>query len=198
MNRILGAVLGGMVIVAAPAGAAAQPVAAAQGDQAAKLAEAHAIIATIFPPDQREAMFTKLQRDIVNQISVVLPAVFRTDPGLKAIFDDFKEDALTKQRAIMLKRLPVQMEAMAGAYTREFSLAELKDIHAFALTRSGGHYLSKSLSIIGDPEVAKANSETVAEINTVTQALLPAFKEKAMTYLKAHPDVAAKVAAEGK
>jgi 2-oxo-4-hydroxy-4-carboxy--5-ureidoimidazoline (OHCU) decarboxylase len=35
-------------------------------------------------------------------------------------------------------------------------------------------------------------------VNAVTQALLPAFKEKAMTYLKAHPDVAAKVAAGGK
>jgi hypothetical protein len=152
MNKLVASLLGGILIVAAPAAAAAAQPVAAQGDQAAKIAEAHAIIATIFPPDQREAMFTKLQHDMVEQFSVILPAVFKTDPGLKAIFDGFKEDALRQQRAIMLKRLPVQMEAMAGAYTREFSLAELKDVHVFALTPSGRHYLSKSLSIIGDPE----------------------------------------------
>jgi len=95
-----------------------------------------------------------------------------------------------RQRAVMMKHLPIQMQAMATAYAREFSLAELKEIHAFAATPAGSHYLSQSLAIIGDPAVAKANTDEIAEIQTATQDLIPAFKEKAIAYLKAHPDVA--------
>jgi hypothetical protein len=199
MKTILGPVLGAMLIAVAPASAAAaQPAVVTQPDEAAKLAEARAILAVMFPPGEREQMFTKLQADLVSQFSSLLPAAFMAHPGLKALFDDFKNAALTRQRAVLMKHLPLQLEAMAEAYSREFSLAELKDIHRFAQMPAGGHYLSKSLSIVGDPAVAKANSDAIAEIHTTTQALLPGFKEKVMAYLKEHPDVAEKLSAESK
>lgn len=198
MRKFVGPVIAAALAITSPSVAAAQPAAAAQPDQAAKLAEARAIIATMFPADQREAMFTQLQRELVKQFSAMMPAAFHTDPGLKAIFDSFKDEALEQQRGVMLKHLPLQMEAMADAYSRAFSLSELKDIHAFAMTPSGSHYLSKSLSMVSDPAVSKANSDAIAETNAVTQALLPGFKEKAMTYLNAHPEVAKKLESEVK
>ena len=198
MKAILGAVLGGILLVPVPAVAAAQPAVQAPTDQSARITEARAIIAVMFPPDQREKMFAKLQSDLMSQLSVIMPAEFMADPGLKAIFEQFKDDAMERQRPVMMKHLPLQMEAMADAYCREFSLAELKEIHAFALTPSGGHYLSKSMSLVGDPAVAKANTDAIAEIQATTQELLPGFKEKAIAYLKAHPDVAARIEKNGK
>jgi len=198
MKTILGCVLAACFTVSLPANAAAQPATSAQPDEPAKLAEARAVIAAAFPPAQRKQMLAKLQADVMAQFATLLPAELMADPGLKSIFDDFKNGALERQHAVLEKHLPIQLEAMAHAYSREFSLAELKDIHAFAATPSGGHYLSKSTAIIGDPEVAKANTDAIAEIHAVTQEMLPAFKEKAIAYLKAHPDVAKKLEAEGK
>jgi hypothetical protein len=187
------------VAVAAPGQAlAAQASAPAAADQAAKLGEANAIIAVIFPASQRQQMFAKLQANLVEQMGAMMPAAMMSDPGLRAIIDQFKTDAFERQRAIMMKHLPIQIQAMATAYAREFSLGELREIHAFAATPAGSHYLSQSLAIIGDPAVAKANSETIAEMQAATQELIPGFKDKAIAYLKAHPDVAAKIDAADK
>ena len=198
MKKMLGSVLAGCIFVALPTNAAAQSTANTQAVDPAKLTEARGIIAAIFPRGQREQMLTKLQTDIMAQFSPLLPTQLMADPGLKAIFEDFKNSALDRQRAVLKRHFPIQLEAMAHAYSREFSLAELKDVHAFALTPAGSHYLSKGMSIIGDPEVAKANTDMIAEIHAVTQELLPAFKEKAIAYLKAHPEVAQKIKAQGK
>ena len=198
MKKITAMVLAAIVAVATiPASVDAAPAPApAQADEAAKLTEARSILAVMFPPSQREAMFIKLQADLGSQFSALLPATLMADPGLKGIFEEFKNAAFERQRAVLLRRFPAQLDAMATAYAREFSLGELKDIHAFARTSSGAHYFSKSLSMIGDPAVAKVNTETVAQIHAVTQDLLPGFKDKVVAYLKAHPDVAAKIEAQ--
>jgi hypothetical protein len=199
MNKIFPTLLAACFVAAAPAQAlAAQGIASSQSDDPAKLGEARAILAVMFPPAQREAMFAKLQTDLGTQFSVLIPAQMLADPGLKAIFEEFKNNAFERQRAVVLKHFPAQLEAIAGAYAREFSLGDLKDIHSFALTPAGRHYFSKSMSITGDPAIAKVNSETIAELHSVTQQALPPFREKVIAYLKAHPDVAAKIEAAGK
>ena len=121
-----------------------------------------------------------------------------SDPGLKAIIEDYIQEAMKRQRPVLQKHLPDMLEGMATAYAREFSLAELKDIHSFAQTRAGNHYLTKSMALVGDPAVAKANTAMITEMHTVTNAMLPELKEKVIAYLKAHPDIAAKVQAEAK
>ena len=197
MKTILGPVLGAMLVVSVPANAAPAPQPAAPADQAAKLARAHEIIAVIFPESQRESMFVKLQDTLVKQIMPKREA-WMDDPGVKEIFDGFVAAAMTQQRAVMNKYLPQQMDAMAAAYSRTFSLAELKDIDAFAHTPSGAHYLSQSLALVGDPDVAKVNAAAFAEIRSVTDALVPGFKDKLIAYVKAHPDLAAEIKAEDK
>jgi len=199
MTKYLRPILVASLALSVPGGALALPAAPAQADQAdqaAKLSEAQAIIAKIFPPDQREQMFAKLQANLVAQMGVMMPATMTADPGFRGIVDEFKANAFERQRAVMMKHLPIQMRAMVTAYAREFSLAELKEVHAFAARPAGSHYLSQSLALIGDPAVAKANTDAIAEIRAATQDLIPAFKEKTIAYLKAHPDVAAKIAAE--
>jgi len=187
MNKFVGAFLAAGLIVTLPANAQAQ------SEDAAKLAEAHAIIAVMFPPAQRAQMIEKIMRAFEAQIR---PAVLHDamgDPGLKAIVDEYSERALKLERPVVQEHIPAMMEASAVAYTHEFSLAELKDIHAFALTPSGSHYLSRSSAILNDPEVAKVNTEMALESQATAKTLMPEFKDKLVAYLKAHPDVAAKI-----
>jgi hypothetical protein len=204
MKNIFGPFAGVMLLSAAPAiaqtnaaPASAQPAAAAEGADPAKLAEAHAIMDVILPPGRREGMLDKLQSDIFAQM-MPTRADWMQEPGVKKIVDDFITEAKAKQRAVYAKHLPEQVDAMASAYAHRFSLAELKDIDAFAHSPSGRHYFSESLAIVGDPAVAKVNAAAIADIRSVTEALLPDFKDKLVTYVKAHPDLAAKIAAEAK
>lgn len=204
MKNIFGPVAGAALLVAAPAVAqtntaptSAQPAAAAQGADPAKLAEAHAILDVAFPPDRREDMLDKLQSDLFAQM-MPKRADWMQEPGVKKIVDDFIAEAKAQQRAVYAKHLPEQVDAMASAYAHRFSLAELKDIDAFAHSPAGRHYFSESLAIVGDPAVAKVNAAAIADIRSVTEALVPGFKDKLVTYVKAHPDLAAKIAAEAK
>jgi hypothetical protein len=198
VNKTIGYILGASLAAAAPASAIAQPQAATQAADPARLAEAHAIIAVMFPPAQRLQMIQKMQDDMMAQMRPLLPAAIMSDPGLAAIMDNYIVGAKVRQRGVMEKHMPLLFEAMAGAYTREFSFAELKDIHAFAATPSGAHYLSRSTAIVGDPAVARVNTAMFQDIHAATEAALPGLKEKVMTYLTAHPDVAARIEAESK
>jgi hypothetical protein len=197
MKRAFGTVLAWCLTVSMPAALAAQPT-PAQAVDPAKFGEAQAIIAIMFPPAQRLQMLAKMQDDMLAQMRPLLPASLMADPGLKSIIEDYIVDAKARQRSVMEKRQPMLFEAMASAYTREFTLAELKEIHAFAQSPSGAHYLSRSTAIIGDPAVAKVNTAMFQDIHAATEAAIPELKEKVIAYLKAHPDVAAKIEAEAK
>jgi hypothetical protein len=103
---------------------------------------------------------------------------------------------MDKERPVLLKHIPDQVEASAVAYTHEFSLAELKHIHAFAETPAGHHYLSRSSSLITDPAVAKANSAMIADLQQLTIAGKAELKDKLIAYFTAHPDRAKELQAE--
>jgi len=186
-----------MLVVSVPANAAPAPQPAAPADQAAKLAEAHAIIGVMFPESQRDSMYRKLQADVLKQMMPPREK-WMQQPGVKEIFDEFIAQATAKQRVVLEKYLPLQMDAMALAYARRFSLAELKEIDAFAHSPAGGHYLVESVTILGDPDVAKVNTALVADVRAVTSAITPAFKQRLVEYVKAHPDLAAEINAEDK
>lgn len=195
MKAIVAALLGASLVVAVPVEAAPQPAPAVQIADPAKLAEAHAIIAIMFPPAQRTRMMDKLMNDLMVPFRNNMPKAIADDPGLKAIFDDFINESQALQRPIIQKDMPQVIEAMAIAYTHEFSLAELRQIHAFALSPTGNHYLSKSLDIAGDPVVIKANTAMVADGQKLMNMLLPEFMAKVLQYVTAHPDLEKKMKA---
>ena len=183
-----------VAIAAASVAFAAPSNAQLQSNDAAKLIEARAIIEVMFPPAQREQIMDKILTNIEAQMRpAVLHDAAMSDPGLKAILDSYADKVLTLERPVLRKHIPDIMEANAIAYTHEFSLAELRDIHTFAGSASGRHYLTRASAIIGDPTVAKVNMELAAEAQATAKTTLPEFREKLVAYLKAHPDVAAKV-----
>lgn len=175
--------------------AAVQAPAKSQPDEAAKLAEARAIAAIISPPADRERTLDALMPKLIAQFKPMLPSAVEADPGLKAIIEDEIKAMAADERPVILKHMPDQVEANAVAYTHEFSLAELKAIHAFAETPTGQHYFSHVASLMGDPAVAKANSALFVEIHQLTEAHKAELKDKLIAYVTAHPEVAAKLKA---
>ena len=137
----------------------------------------------------------KLISDLLIPFRNNMPKAIADDPGLKAIVDDFMNESQARERPIVEKDMPQVFEAMAIAYTHEFSLAELKQIHGFALSPTGNHYLSKSLDIAGDPVVIEANTAIVADGQKMMNILLPEFMTKVLEYVTAHPDLEKKVKA---
>lgn len=194
MKHHLQAVLAAILAASAPGAAIAQAPAAVQPN-AAKLAEAHAIIEIMFPPAERQRTFDRLLTQLSGQFRSAMPSIALTDPGVKAIVDKYFKMSLDQERPIIARHMPEIFEATALAYTHEFSLAELKGIHSFAMTPTGEHYLSRSAAIMTDPVVAKVNSAMIADSQRVALALMPQLRDELVAYLKAHPELIDKIKA---
>ena len=198
MKKLVGPYLCTLLAISVPGAALAQPSAPPSAEDASELREAHAIIEIMFPPAERQKMIDKTLNDLAAPMRQNLPAMDVDDPGLKALFKEFMDQTFERQRPLMYKHMPNLLEAMAVAYTHEFSLAELKQIHAFALSPAGGHYLSRSTAIIGDPAVTKVYVAMIADANETSKATIAEFKAKLIAYFSDHPDAAAKVSAAAK
>jgi hypothetical protein len=162
--------------------------------QAAALA--HSLVDAAFPPERREEMMDKLMRTMTDQMKSGIPAALMSDPGLARIMTDYLAQIPAILRPATSAFIPKQMEAVAQAYARMFTVAELRDILAFARTPSGKNYLQRSMDVMSDPAVAAVNSQYFAQAQTLTQASSVALGEKVGAYLKAHPDVARSMATQ--
>ena len=190
MKNLLVPIASACLIASIPASAAAQQRSGTQSNSQAELAEARAILEIMLPPTQRQKMFDAMLDGFNAQFQRGLISDSVKDPGLKAILTESLDKSLAAQKPLLLKHVPALMDAMALAYSNEFSLAELKEIHAFATTPSGGHYLSRSTAIVGDPAVAKVNSAIFADSEMLALAIREELKDKIAAYLDAHPEVA--------
>jgi hypothetical protein len=184
-----------LLALTVPAAAHAQAASAAPSDDAAKLAEAHAIIAIISPPAERDATMVTVLRQLSAQFRQSLPEDTDTDPAIKAIMDDYLNRFPELLRPVLQQDMPALLEAQALAYTHQFSLAELKDIHAFAETPTGRRYFSIAPAILGDPAVAKANSAVITDARALSHKLSDVVAEKVAAYVDAHPEVMKKLEA---
>ena len=87
MNKFLAPLAGVSLIVLAPATASAQPAPAAQTAGPAKLAEAHAIIAVMFPPAQRTKMIDDMLANLSAPMRKSLPLELDHRPGAEETDD---------------------------------------------------------------------------------------------------------------
>lgn len=190
MNKLVQTVLCAGLAIAAPVNAAEPRAAQDQGTADPKLAEARSIVAAMYPADARQQMIEKMLADMSAPMRQSLPIDRMTDPGLKSLFNDYLVQLLAQQRPLVIRNLPGMMDAMALAYSRQFSLAELKDVHAFAETPSGRSFLSHMTSILGDPAVQKVTRDMMVEAQQTAKSSVATFKAKLIAYLKDHPDAA--------
>ncbi|MFM6832286.1 MAG: DUF2059 domain-containing protein [Novosphingobium sp.] len=185
----------------APAAGHAQSTAAALPDSGlvdapdeAKVALGRQIIASIFPPEKRDDMLLAMAGAIVQQYrnGFALPQGM-DDPGLMKILDEFMVSVPMLLKPVMQQHLPAMHEAMARAYAREFTLAELSDVLAFTRTPSGARYMMKSNALLADKDVAASNTAYFAAIQKVSVQNSAELKSKVMDYLLKHPDVLKKI-----
>ena len=121
----------------------------------AKFELARGIVNASVPDDQTDQMMRQLLGSVLQMMdsSREFPI---DDPEVRAIYDRRMKELPDRLMPILNKHLPQIYGAVACAYVREFSLAELTEINAFARTPAGRHFLSQSPKLMTDPDVQKA------------------------------------------
>jgi hypothetical protein len=151
-----------LLAVAAPAAAMAQTAPAVQAPEPARIAAAKALIAKIMPPERTDAMIDQMMRPMMENLrnamaqAPQMQAAFAKDPKAKAMLDGFVSDELQHSMALTKSSMPTMLEAMARAYARRFTVAQLNDVSAFFDTPSGKLYAEQAPTVMADPDVLAA------------------------------------------
>lgn len=184
---MMAALLGSAALAMQPAAAKPAPKTSVTDIDPQALDDARVIIATIVPPERQAETFGTIVNTIMTQMRA--NATRRAiDPGLKAVIDEFLDTIPERLTPVTERHLPKLLDAMARAYTREFTPAELAEIRTFAGTPVGTHYLSRSAMLMADPEVAEANGAYARDAMEVAATLRPELLAKVNAYITAHPE----------
>ena len=174
--------------------AATVPVPAAQtaADLDARLAKARIIVETSMPAEQRDRMFHQM---LDAMMSNMIGGMMQGDPDLAKSLETNTEAAkllasfVERQKKLALDDLtetgPEMVEAMASAYAKRFSLAELTEVEAFAATPTGARFFQAGTQILNDPAVAewqrklfaKAQAREEAELRRLMDELTPLMEK---------------------
>jgi len=163
-----------------------------------EMAEARAIVEVVLPPETAEQMMLQTMSTVIDQMSgnMMNDPVFE-EPGIRAIMDEFIADLPEVMRPMVADYIPVLKNATAIAYTRQFTLEELKDIRAFASTSSGAKYFATSPSLLSDPAVEKANKGFFEATSSIQAEQAQLVAQKVTAYLLANPEVLERLKARG-
>jgi hypothetical protein len=148
------------------------------------------IVDVAYPPATRQVILEKLMQTMLDQMKAGMPLDKISDPGLRQILLNYLADIPNLLRPTMTTFVPKQMDAIAQAYARMFTPAELKDIASFASTPSGKAFLQRNTEVMSDPAVAAVNTECFRELQAINARTAPALSQKVEAYVKAHPDAA--------
>jgi len=163
-----------------------------------ELAEAMAIMEAMFPADTREQMMLDLVASMGDQMAAaMMQGPIFEEPGIRAIMEEFLAELPETMRPAIVGYLPQMINSTAIAYTREFTLEELRDISAFAATPSGKRYLAKVQSLLNDPAVAETNQAFFEEVSLVQQDKAQEIRQKVEAFLKENPEVLERLQAAG-
>lgn len=178
-----------------PAPAPSPPPAAAPLNPA-DMQVARDIIAIAMPPEQRVAMIQSFSNTLLGAMSAnIRSQIAVDDPGLNHIIDTMLAQVPERMKPVYERNIPVLAETMARAYVRHFSSEDLHAILAFARTPAGQHYLSRSLTVAQDPEIVEVYKTMNRDGMILGQNLSRDYAGEISAYLKAHPEVAEKIAA---
>ena len=171
----------------------------AQAVDPARLALGRQVIAILYPPERRDAMMNDMVSALMNQIraGTHLPAMFN-DPGLKQIMDNAFASMPSRLMPVISRNLPRMHEAIATAYAREFTAAELTQIVAFGRTPAGQRYFQRSGALLSDRDVAAANTAYLGEAQQMNQQFTAQIRQEVTAYLAKHPELLNKAAPAGR
>ncbi len=164
---IVKALLFASALVAAPLHAQSAAGPAVETPAPDRVAAAEKLIDAMMPASQRQAMMAQIVSATMANISAGMEQRFSAeeqlqDPKVKAVFDRF----LARQQQLTLDQvndqLPGLFDAMARAYARRFTVGQLGEIEAFFNTPTGRAYMTESMSIMSDPDIAAWQRQSIA------------------------------------
>lgn len=132
---------------------------------------AREIVEAVVPAGSAEAMMHQMMSAVGKQMKGALADKI-ADPAITAIVDRRIAELPDRMMPAVRRFMPIQKTAMACAYTHTFSLVELREIRAFAVTPAGSRYLSLSATILSDPAVAEANEAFFRDSRPVQDQLI--------------------------
>lgn len=166
-------VLSALLLLAAapqtPAPAPSPAPAPATEVEPARLAAAKAVVGLFLPEDRRDAMIDAMLAPTFEGVrqsfteSPEMASLFGNDPAMKAKIDAFMAEEEARSLKILRASMPQMLEAMARAYARRFTVAQLEEISAFFRTPTGSLYVSQSMTLMSDPDVQASQRAMMQE-----------------------------------
>lgn len=185
---MLRSVVGAAVLVAmlplASAAAQTAPASTAAPDPA-RLAAAQALIEKFMPADRRDAMVEQMVRPMVENMRETMvngpqfESIKTEHPQFVTTFNDFMKQELEHTLATTKAAMPAMVAAMARAYARRFSLAQLQEINAFFDTPAGRAYAEQAPSLMSDPDILAAQRAMMSDAMAGMMQRVEAFAAKA-------------------
>ncbi|MFM5947662.1 MAG: DUF2059 domain-containing protein [Novosphingobium sp.] len=139
------------------------------------ISAAHQLLDIITPPATRQAKLAERFKFIADQT----PATYATmpsskDPKFNELVDKNMDEMWQGMVAVMGQHMPALYDAMARAYARKFSAAELGEILAFAKTPAGLKFLQSGNLIAQDVDVVGVQQQMLTDLTSE----LPTIKKK--------------------
>lgn len=160
----------GLLAASIPTAALAQPESASTTPiDEARLASARDLIEVFFPSASREqmlnGMMTAINANMRNGImqSEMLKGVLESKPAAGPVVENFLAEEALYARGQLGEHFPQLLDAMAMAYARRFTLAQLGELRSFFATPTGALYVRESMTILSDPDIARVQSVMMAE-----------------------------------
>ncbi|WP_315759818.1 DUF2059 domain-containing protein [Sphingomonas sp. Y38-1Y] len=153
----------------------------------ARLAAARAVVEQFLPEAERDRMVDAMLEPIhANTMDAILSSaeltpVFEKDPTFKTRFRAFMNDEQKRSMALLKTSMPELSDAIAKAYARRFTEAQLKEIGAFFATPTGRAYVGQSMTIMSDPDVQAAQRTMMTQSMQGMQTRIAAFVRDAAT-----------------
>jgi hypothetical protein len=166
-------------LLAAPANPGTQCVETEANAEAFRLGRQ--IVEIMIPAESGEAMMQQMMGSLVTQMRNGMGPEL-DDPGAQKILDNHMKRMPEFFRPFLAKYIPLQKQAMACAYTHEFSVEELRDIASFASSPSGKRYLSRSVALMSDPAIARSNEAFFKELQEPSKK----FQEELINEMSAY------------
>lgn len=175
--------LAAAILTAAPAAAQTSTPTVAAPDPV-RLAVAQALIDKFLPADRRDAMVEAMIKPMMDNMrsamieSPMFEELKAKNPKLLEVMNVFVNGELDRSIATTKAAMPLMLEAMARAYTRRFTLDELKAISAFFDTPAGRAYTAQSTTIMSDPDVLAAQRAMMTQAFSGMQERMESLKDK--------------------
>lgn len=171
------------------ASAQADPVSAVAASDVdpVRLAIASEIVAIAFPEDKREAIFGSAMDATLEQMRATMFSSLKNDPEAEKIVNRKVDSFVAGSKVILRSHMQDLLDALAKAYTREFSEAELSDMRAFARTDTVRHFFQRSSAVMSDPSFKAANEAYMRDLMPSVTRMQTELVDELSNYFRENP-----------